>query len=42
MSLETEKITVSLPRETLRLADEQYAAFGFSNRSEFIDAAIRE
>ena len=42
MSRETEKITVSLPRETLRLADEQYAAFGFPNRSEFIDAAIRE
>lgn len=42
MSRETEKITVSLPRETLRLADEKYTAFGFSNRSEFIDAAIRE
>lgn len=37
-----EKITVSLPGETLRLADEKYAAFGFGNRSEFIDAAIRE
>ncbi len=42
MNRGTEKITVSLPPETLRLADEKYAAFGFSNRSEFIDAAIRE
>ncbi|MPM24306.1 hypothetical protein SDC9_70787 [bioreactor metagenome] len=42
MSRETEKITVSLPLETLRLADEKYAAFGFPNRSKFIDAAIRE
>jgi len=42
MSQEVEKITVSLPRETLRLTDEKYAAFGFANRSEFIAAAIRE
>lgn len=42
MSRKTEKITVSLSQETPRLADEQCAAFGFSNRSEFIDGAIRE
>ncbi|BAL01035.1 hypothetical protein OBV_38360 [Oscillibacter valericigenes Sjm18-20] len=42
MSRETEKITVSLPPATLRLANEKYVAFGFPNRSEFIDAAIRE
>lgn len=38
----TEKITVSLPHDTLRLADEKYAGLGFSNRSELINAAIRE
>ncbi len=38
----TEKITVSLPVDTIRLADEKYAEFGFSNRSELINAAIRE
>lgn len=42
MSLRTEKITVSLPSETLRLADENHKRFGFENRSEFINAAIRE
>ncbi len=42
MSLRTEKITVSLPAETLRLADENHRRFGFENRSEFINAAIRE
>ena len=42
MSREIEKITVSLPTETLRLADENHKRFGFENRSEFINAAIRE
>ena len=42
MSREIEKITVSLPTETLRLADENHRRFGFENRSEFINAAIRE
>ena len=42
MSREIEKITVSLPTETLRLADENHKCFGFDNRSEFINAAIRE
>ncbi|NLO38879.1 MAG: hypothetical protein GX115_05345 [Ruminiclostridium sp.] len=42
MSREIEKITVSLPTETLRLADENHRHFGFENRSEFINAAIRE
>lgn len=40
--MRTEKVTVSLQSDTLRVADEKYAAFGFENRSEFIDAAIRE
>lgn len=38
----TEKITVSLPRDTVKLADEAYAELGFSSRSELINAAIRE
>lgn len=42
MKQTTEKITVSLPKDTLRLADEKHKAFGFENRSEFINAAIRE
>lgn len=42
MSREIEKITVSLPTETLRMADENHRRFGFENRSEFINAAIRE
>lgn len=42
MSRATEKITVSLSAETLRLADDNYKRFGFENRSEFITAAIRE
>lgn len=40
--MKSEKITVSLPADTTRLADEKYQAFGFQNRSEFINAAIRE
>ncbi|ADU27319.1 CopG family ribbon-helix-helix protein [Ethanoligenens harbinense] len=42
MTRKTEKITVSLPAETLQLAEDKYRAFGFENRSAFIDAAIRE
>jgi metal-responsive CopG/Arc/MetJ family transcriptional regulator len=42
MSKRTEKITVSLPMETLRMADENHKRFGFENRSDFINAAIRE
>ena len=42
MSRGIEKITVSLPEETLRIADENHKRFGFENRSEFINAAIRE
>lgn len=42
MSREIEKITVSLPTETLRMADENHERFGFENRSDFINAAIRE
>jgi Arc/MetJ-type ribon-helix-helix transcriptional regulator len=42
MSKEIEKITVSLPADTLRMADEKYKAFKFENRSDFINAAIRE
>lgn len=42
MSREIEKITVSLPAETLLLADDNHRRFGFESRSEFINAAIRE
>ncbi len=42
MSREIEKITVSLPTETLQMADENHKRFGFENRSDFINAAIRE
>jgi len=42
MSKGIEKITVSLPAETLQLADENRERFGFENRSEFINTAIRE
>ena len=40
--MKSEKITVSLPSDTVKLADEKFAGFGFANRSEFIAAAIRE
>ena len=40
--MKSEKITVSLPAETIQIANEKFAAFGFQNRSEFINAAIRE
>jgi len=42
MSKGIEKITVSLPVDTLQIADEKYKTFGFENRSEFINAAIHE
>jgi len=42
MKQNIEKITVSLPRETLRIADENRKRFGYHTRSDFIDAAIRE
>lgn len=42
MSRKIEKITVSLPTETLRMADENHERFGFENRSDFINVAIRE
>jgi metal-responsive CopG/Arc/MetJ family transcriptional regulator len=42
MKQNTEKITVSLPKETLRIADENRGRFGYHTRSDFIDAAIRE
>lgn len=38
----TEKITVSLPSDTIKLADEKYDRLGFVSRSELINAAIRE
>ena len=36
MKQTTEKITVSLPADTLQMADEKYKAFGFESRSDFI------
>jgi metal-responsive CopG/Arc/MetJ family transcriptional regulator len=42
MKQNIEKITVSLPKETLRVADENRERFGFQSRSDFINAAIRE
>lgn len=42
MNRKIEKITVSLPTETLKVADENQERLGFQNRSELIDAAIRE
>lgn len=42
MNQKIEKITVSLPQETLRIADDNRERFGFHNRSDFINAAIRE
>ena len=42
MKQTTEKITVSLPADTLRMADEKYKVLGFENRSDFINTAIRE
>ena len=42
MEKKTEKITVSLSPEVIRLADQNWEKFGFKNRSELIDAAIRE
>ncbi len=42
MEKKTEKITVSLSPEVIRLADQNWEKFGFKNRSELIDASIRE
>ena len=42
MKMKTEKITVSLSADTLKLANKKYSDFGFSSRSEFINAAIKE
>jgi len=42
MKQEIEKITVSLPRETLQLADDNRKRLGFENRSELVGAALRE
>lgn len=38
----SEKITVSLPKDTLRIADDNRERLGFHTRSDFIDAAIKE
>ena len=37
MEKKTEKITVSLSPEVIRLADQNWEKFGFKNRSELID-----
>jgi len=37
-----EKITVSLPKETLKIVDDNRLRLGFENRSTLIDAALRE
>jgi len=37
-----EKITVSLPKETLKIADDNRERLGFENRSTLIDTALRE
>ncbi len=42
MKQRIEKITVSLPTDTLKLADDYYIKFGHSNRSELINTAIRK
>lgn len=42
MKRNTERITVYLPKDTLQIADGNRERFGFHDRSEFIDAAIRE
>ena len=42
MKSETEKVTVSLPKETLWAADANRERLGFDTRSAFVDAAIRE
>ncbi|MEG1205879.1 MAG: ribbon-helix-helix domain-containing protein [Oscillospiraceae bacterium] len=40
--IKKEKVTVSLSAETLALEEQNRANLGFANRSEFIDAALRE
>jgi metal-responsive CopG/Arc/MetJ family transcriptional regulator len=42
MSQKKDKIGISLPVETVRLADESLPMLGFSSRSELADAAINE
>ncbi len=42
MKKQIEKITVSLPCDTLTLVDENLKRFGYDNRSSFINTAIRE
>ena len=42
MKQNIEKITVSLPKETLKIADDNRKRLGFENRSELIDTALRE
>jgi len=37
-----EKITVSLPKDTLRIVDDNRLRLGFENRSTLIDTALRE
>ena len=42
MSQKKEKIGVSLPVATVKLADENLSQLGFLSRSELIDAAVNE
>ena|GEM_PF-653846 len=42
MKQNIEKITVSLPKETLKIADDNRERLGFENRSTLIDTALRE
>ncbi len=42
MKKNTEKITVSLPSDTIHMTDNNRARFGFSSRSELVDTALRE
>lgn len=42
MKQNIEKITVSLPKETLKIVDDNRLRLGFENRSTLIDAALRE
>ena len=42
MKQNIEKITVSLPEETLRIVDDNRLRLGFENRSTLIDTALRE
>lgn len=42
MKQNIEKITVSLPKDTLRIVDDNRLRLGFENRSTLIDTALRE